>query len=861
MGREFAVTVADPTAGATATAGSQGDVQIIGNIATWASAGATTGIVGTNDYMAIAVTPNFIGDRCVVVVGSSATFPKVQIINTATTTVVVTTVLGTTTIDFDGALAAASSILTADVSLPSNFDPSTIPGQRTYACFASVAPLTDNDVFRVDATSRFALGVATLTAIHTCSYSGTIDDGTLFVGYRVGSTVRYAENPQVALPTWRTSLNAPSGPAAPGVALTVVRAAADFPATNRVFGGTTGAQSALCVSDNAGSSFAGEALVDNTAANTVVAIDSIAAAPNNEYLFVATRNTALGVAGNLSLWRTTTPINAASWSRVFTVAKNVAATSIGLVRCNPDWTGEATKAVYFLDNSLAGPIYYSADGGNIFAVRNGPTAVTVTVGCLAIEDANTAYVAVGTNVYKTVTGAWTWQLPVLAEPGGVVSLAVPTAGTLLVGGTGALSYSTDGGATFTRVVSVAGDTYIITGDENFADNNTCYLADNSGTTNAIYRFIIGTDTAPIALVNPTAAVSIGVAHMNGALYGMSAAACDRNLFSYLEPGVVALLWDTMNAPAGVPAAAANFGIAMDVGNVLYASTAAVTLWAYDDWLANYELNIQSPPDMYEVPIDPVTGRAEAVWATWDPAGSGTGLVNAVQIRIWETAMGPGGSTNLGAAAPFTAILGIAPRVDFAALMAAAGVPLRANTEYQWQVMARNTAAADAVRSMWSEVRTFTIQAGTAVVPEEAGPILQAPPPGSSSVGVNPGFSWVAEPGTTEWKFWLALDAELTNTVEGTPVIVTTPSWQVPPGTLEYNTTYFWGVQSTKPAVGILKVASFTTMSEPLPPEEPPDVIVNIPEAETPAYVWAIIGVGAILVIVVLVLIVRTRRPL
>jgi hypothetical protein len=442
MGREFAVTVADPTAGATATAGSQGDVQIIGNIATWASAGATTGIVGTNDYMAIAVTPNFIGDRCVVVVGSSATFPKVQIINTATTTVVVTTVLGTTTIDFDGALAAASSILTADVSLPSNFDPSTIPGQRTYACFASVAPLTDNDVFRVDATSRFALGVATLTAIHTCSYSGTIDDGTLFVGYRVGSTVRYAENPQVALPTWRTSLNAPSGPAAPGVALTVVRAAADFPATNRVFGGTTGAQSALCVSDNAGSSFAGEALVDNTAANTVVAIDSIAAAPNNEYLFVATRNTALGVAGNLSLWRTTTPINAASWSRVFTVAKNVAATSIGLVRCNPDWTGEATKAVYFLDNSLAGPIYYSADGGNIFAVRNGPTAVTVTVGCLAIEDANTAYVAVGTNVYKTVTGAWTWQLPVLAEPGGVVSLAVPTAGTLLVGGTGALSYST-----------------------------------------------------------------------------------------------------------------------------------------------------------------------------------------------------------------------------------------------------------------------------------------------------------------------------------------------------------------------------------------------------------------------------------
>ena len=64
---------------------------------------------------------------------------------------------------------------------------------------------------------------------------------------------------------------------------------------------------------------------------------------------------------------------------------------------------------------------------------------------------------------------------------------------------------------------------------------------------------------------------------------------------------------------------------------------------------------------------------------------------------------------------------------------------------------------------------------------------------------------------------------------------------------------------------------FTTMTEPLPPTPPVEVtvppaqpapVINIPPTEmiTPTWIYAIIGVGAALAIVVIVLIVRARRP-
>ena len=97
------------------------------------------------------------------------------------------------------------------------------------------------------------------------------------------------------------------------------------------------------------------------------------------------------------------------------------------------------------------------------------------------------------------------------------------------------------------------------------------------------------------------------------------------------------------------------------------------------------------------------------------------------------------------------------------------------------------------------------------------------------------------------------------------------------GELDYSTPYYWRVK----AVGSDEESDwssgiFTTMAEPEEAQPPvvveeseppvitveqPDIVVPLPAETTitPAWIYVIIGVGAVLVIAVVVLIVRTRR--
>jgi hypothetical protein len=80
--------------------------------------------------------------------------------------------------------------------------------------------------------------------------------------------------------------------------------------------------------------------------------------------------------------------------------------------------------------------------------------------------------------------------------------------------------------------------------------------------------------------------------------------------------------------------------------------------------------------------------------------------------------------------------------------------------------------------------------------------------------------------------------------------------------------YFWAVQPTKPVPGEKSpVASFTVVAKAAPPAAPvvnvPAPVVNVQQppatAATPAWVWVVIAIGAVLVIVTIVLIFRTRK--
>jgi len=159
------------------------------------------------------------------------------------------------------------------------------------------------------------------------------------------------------------------------------------------------------------------------------------------------------------------------------------------------------------------------------------------------------------------------------------------------------------------------------------------------------------------------------------------------------------------------------------------------------------------------------------------------------------------------------------------------------------------------------------------------PVTQMPTLGAVNVPVDTTFTWPAVTGAVSYVFELAEETGQTDKFYlkdevGGPTV---NAYKLVDD-LKYDTQYWWRVQ----AINSLGVKSawttsfFTTAKEvvvvePLPPvivqENPPaQITLEIPPDEEvvvepiPSYLlWAVIAVGALLVIVVIVLIVRTRR--
>ena len=121
--------------------------------------------------------------------------------------------------------------------------------------------------------------------------------------------------------------------------------------------------------------------------------------------------------------------------------------------------------------------------------------------------------------------------------------------------------------------------------------------------------------------------------------------------------------------------------------------------------------------------------------------------------------------------------------------------------------------------------------------------------------------------TSSYSFILSPNANLTGALVSQDMSTTAFNYV---GPLDYSKAYYWqviawedGTRLTTSSIGV-----FNTMAEPVEPtppvvvEQQPAPVINIPAAEeiTPTWIYAIIGIGAALAVVVIVLIVRTRRP-
>jgi hypothetical protein len=152
--------------------------------------------------------------------------------------------------------------------------------------------------------------------------------------------------------------------------------------------------------------------------------------------------------------------------------------------------------------------------------------------------------------------------------------------------------------------------------------------------------------------------------------------------------------------------------------------------------------------------------------------------------------------------------------------------------------------------------------------------LGSPAPGATGVSLRPNFQWSPVAGATGYRLEIADNADFAN---ATSMLLATNVWSVA-ADLDYSTVYYWRVKAISgDTESAWANAVFTTMAEPappapqptitVPPQPTPQVTVTVEPAPTPppaaavtpAWIYAIIAVGAVLVIAVIVLIVRTRR--
>jgi hypothetical protein len=219
--------------------------------------------------------------------------------------------------------------------------------------------------------------------------------------------------------------------------------------------------------------------------------------------------------------------------------------------------------------------------------------------------------------------------------------------------------------------------------------------------------------------------------------------------------------------------------------------------------------------------------------------------------------------------------------------------LAPGTTYTWKVRANAP-----VLSRYSDNWKFTTALGTPAVVEAF-----TPTKGATNVSVTPVLSWPSVAGATGYNFILSEDPDF-EIIEYS--VTEDYNFHRITDALKYSSTYYWKVRaigepasaSSAAVAGAWVTGHFTTEAEPVaptficpqcglsfdaetalkehfdeahPPAEPSVVtepgevkIVEVPISAPPEAIptpllWAIIGIGAVLIIALIVLIVRTRR--
>ncbi len=640
-----------------------------------------------------------------------------------------------------------------------------------------------------------------------------------------------------------------------------------------------GSSSAVAKTTDYGKSFNGIALVNSHFCNML----DFWVSPDGSRMYAVTSDNT-----DLNLWRR----DGSTWQRVFILANVAAATVAG----DPAWLVRASASdpnTVYLGLKATNSMYKATDAGDFtWTVRSSP----VLLADFAVQDATTLYVVsnAAATVTKSTNGGFIWGSAVTTSgtggAGGVgYSINLIAADQIVVGNAaGGVAYSANGGTSFTYLGAQAGVGNTLVEASGLAAGNTVWALDCAGA-GAVYYWTIGTSVRFIASATATVGAT-GMVYSDGVLYVQDSGTPALN--RYLYPAVPARFAAATDA---LPGTNANYTqqnmvnslqAVQGASNTLYARNADLSKLIIDtiDTLSDYVTGADDAPvptyptNNAIISINSISGAVAAFVFQWQasPTISSTGAFNTVYNYNVEVYLDAAGTIPV-AGSPIAPQIVASPAPSAAVasnLLAAAfaGVP---GTTYYWRVRVDSLAPAE---SYWSSMQTFVVQQLTAIVP-----VISSPANGGEVTTVNPAFSWSPIANATSYRFELSMTANFSNivyTVDPVTAGAAVPSTIM----LTRGMQYFWHVKALAPTEGAWSTTANFIVAQ-LPPTTAPPVtittapqptiIVNqptvtitptqivIPPTETkevnPSYIWAIIIVGAVLVIAVIILIVRTRR--
>jgi hypothetical protein len=542
------------------------------------------------------------------------------------------------------------------------------------------------------------------------------------------------------------------------------------------------------------------------------------------------------------------------WEKVL----NLAGVGPYLLRAAP-----ADITAIYVAQSAGTALYFSADAGQTrWYNRSAPGAITDAVA----ESKDVVYIGTGATIRKSTNQGFTWGGPLypFSSAGSVYSLKSVSDGNLVAGSNdGYVGYTTDGGLTFNKLTTAiyTGATTVIVTADKLSTGGMIFAAATGDY--KVSRFTIGTDVVWKDLLAPaTSGVATGIGLSEGVLYvsnNSTASIVLRQTFPSITPAS-AVFWGAV-ANAGLNPDKAPLALKLSTGSTkmwVVNDQTADSIYSYVDTLAGTAPTLVVPANDAIIPLNVQSGVNYNINFTW------TRPSLASNYNLW-----------IGLDQNLTQIIGAAVFGTGANTMPTISTVVAYNftpgTKYWWAV-----SASAPISGKMSEKRSFTVQPGAAAVPT-----VGAPPNGSTIKTQSPAFSWNPVSGATQYEFQLSTIPNFGTTVytaqtadAGTLLPVTIK--------LEQGKTYFWRVRALLPVKGDWSTVANFVVAEPEAPAPPPVTIqqmpapvINIPAAPpaqqivippapapeqiAPAYIWAIIIIGAVLVIAVIVLIVRTRR--